>query len=79
MGEAYLANHVWGTPDQCVEKTRRIAEAFRPEEFMLVMRYGDMPREVAERNVALFSREVLPAVQAIPLEEPVAYDDALTA
>ncbi|MCE3553241.1 LLM class flavin-dependent oxidoreductase [Pseudonocardia sp. RS11V-5] len=79
MGDAYLANHVWGTPDQCVEKMRRIAAAFRPEEFMLVMRYGDMPREVGEKNVALFSREVLPAVQAIPLEEPIAYDDAMTA
>jgi alkanesulfonate monooxygenase SsuD/methylene tetrahydromethanopterin reductase-like flavin-dependent oxidoreductase (luciferase family) len=71
MGEAYLANHVWGTPDQCLDKLRGIAAAFRPEEFMLVMRYGDMPRDVADRSTGLFAREVMPAVQAIPLEEPV--------
>jgi alkanesulfonate monooxygenase SsuD/methylene tetrahydromethanopterin reductase-like flavin-dependent oxidoreductase (luciferase family) len=73
MGDAYLANHVWGTPEQCVEKMRGISAAFHPEEFMLVMRYGDMPRDVAAKNIDLFSREVLPAVQAIPLEEPIVY------
>lgn len=74
MGDAYLANHVWGTPEQCIEKMEKISAAFHPEEFMLVMRYGDMPRDVAEKSIDLFSREVLPAVQAIPLEDPVAYE-----
>lgn len=76
MGASYLANHVWGTPDQCVDKLRGIAEAFHPEEFMLVFRYGSMPREVAEKSIGLFAREVLPAVHALPLGEPVAYDAA---
>ncbi|GAA1232625.1 LLM class flavin-dependent oxidoreductase [Pseudonocardia alaniniphila] len=76
MGDAYLANHVWGTPDQCIEKMRGIAAAFHPEEFMLVMRYGDMPRDVAATSTDLFAREVLPAVQAVPLEEPIVYGAA---
>lgn len=73
MGDSYLANHVWGTPDQCVDKMRRIASAFRAEEFMLVMRYGDMPRDVAAKSTDLFAREVMPAIQALPLEEPIDY------
>jgi alkanesulfonate monooxygenase SsuD/methylene tetrahydromethanopterin reductase-like flavin-dependent oxidoreductase (luciferase family) len=77
MGDAYLANHVWGTPDQCVEKMRAISDAFHPEEYMLVMRYGDMPADVAAKHTDLFAREVLPAVQAIPVLEPL--DFRLTA
>ena len=76
MGDSYLANHVWGTPEQCIEKMRGIASAFHPEEFMLVMRYGDMPRDVAAKSTDLFAREVLPAVQAVPLEEPIVYGAA---
>lgn len=77
MGDAYLANHVWGTPDQCVEKMTRIAEAFRAEEFMLVMRYGDMPRDVAARSTDLFAREVMPVIQSLPVQEPLAYEPAV--
>lgn len=77
MGDAYLANHVWGTPDQCVQKMTRIAEAFRAEEFMLVMRYGDMPRDVAARSTDLFAREVMPVIQALPVQEPLDHGAAL--
>lgn len=77
MGDAYLANHVWGTPDQCVQKMTRIAEAFRAEEFMLVMRYGDMPRDVAARSTDLFAREVMPVIQALPVQEPLDHGAAV--
>ena len=78
MGASYLANHVWGTPDVCVEKLRSIAAAFHPEEFMLVFRYGSMPRDVAERSIGLFASDVLPAVHELDLEAPITYDEALT-
>jgi alkanesulfonate monooxygenase SsuD/methylene tetrahydromethanopterin reductase-like flavin-dependent oxidoreductase (luciferase family) len=74
MGAAYLANHAWGTPDQCIEKLRGIAEAFHPEEFMLVFRYGSMPRDVAEKSIRLFAEEVLPAVHELRLEAPIDYE-----
>jgi alkanesulfonate monooxygenase SsuD/methylene tetrahydromethanopterin reductase-like flavin-dependent oxidoreductase (luciferase family) len=73
MGESYLANHVWGTPDQCVAKLRTIAEQFHPDEFMMVMRYGNMPQDVAEASTELFAREVLPAVHEMPVGEPIEY------
>jgi alkanesulfonate monooxygenase SsuD/methylene tetrahydromethanopterin reductase-like flavin-dependent oxidoreductase (luciferase family) len=75
MGASYLANHVWGTPDVCVQRLQAIAEAFHPEEFMLVFRYGSMPRDVAERSIELFAREVLPAVHEIELQAPITYDE----
>jgi len=75
MGASYLANHVWGTPDVCVERLQAIAEAFHPEEFMLVFRYGSMPRDVAEKSIGLFAREVLPAVHDIELQAPITYDE----
>ena len=78
MGASYLANHVWGTPDVCVERLQSIADAFHPEEFMLVFRYGSMPRDVAEKSIGLFAREVLPAVHAIELQAPITYDEVAT-
>ena len=79
MGASYLANHVWGTPDVCVERLQAIAAAFHPEEFMLVFRYGSMPRDVAERSIELFAREVLPAVHEFPLDAPITYDGVAAA
>ncbi len=71
MGDMYVANHVWGTPDECVEKLQKLSSAFHPEEFMLVCRYGDMPADVAAKSIDLFAREVLPGAHEIPLEEPI--------
>jgi alkanesulfonate monooxygenase SsuD/methylene tetrahydromethanopterin reductase-like flavin-dependent oxidoreductase (luciferase family) len=73
MGESYLANHVWGTPDQCITKLRAIADQFHPDEFMMVMRYGNMPQDVAEASTELFAREVLPAVHEMSVGEPIEY------
>jgi len=48
MARGYLENHVWGTPEQCIAKMRFIADQFHPEEFMMVMRFGNMPKDVSE-------------------------------
>lgn len=76
MGQSYLENHAWGTPDQCIEKLRAIAEQFHPEEFMLVPRFGNMPKDIAEKSTELFAREVLPAVHEFPTMDPITYDVA---
>jgi len=70
MGDLYVANHVSGTPDECLEKLTKLSAAFHPEEFMLVCRYGSMPVEVAEKSIDLFAGEVLPGAHEIPLEDP---------
>lgn len=68
-----LTNHCWGTPEQCIAKLKSIAEAFHPEEFMFVCRYGNMPKDVSDGSIELFAREVLPAVHEIPVQEPISY------
>jgi len=73
MGEMYVQNHVWGTPDECVEKIQGLCDAFHPEEFMFVFRYGSMSKEVADASTRLFAKEALPAVHAIPTEPAIDY------
>jgi alkanesulfonate monooxygenase SsuD/methylene tetrahydromethanopterin reductase-like flavin-dependent oxidoreductase (luciferase family) len=76
MTAAWVSNCIWGTPEMCVEKIRALCDAFHPEELMLTGRYGAMPGEVAANSIELFAREVLPAAQAIPLEDPITYERA---
>ena len=73
MAERYIKDHIWGTPDECIAKIRKLSDAFHPEEYMLVFRYGSMPKELADASLQLFAEEVLPAVHEIPIEEPFDY------
>lgn len=75
---SYVDNHAWGTPDECIEKIRHIAEAFHPEEFMIAFQYGSMSREVAEKNMRLFAKEVLPAIKELPVAAPIVYEEGDT-
>ena len=72
---SYLDNHAWGTPDEVIQKVRSIATAFHPEELTFVFRYGSMSRELGERNMRLFAKEVLPAIHALPVDEPLEFAD----
>jgi alkanesulfonate monooxygenase SsuD/methylene tetrahydromethanopterin reductase-like flavin-dependent oxidoreductase (luciferase family) len=65
MGQVWVDNHVWGTPEQCVEKIRRINDKVDPAELVIVGRYGSMPVDEAEANLRLFARDVLPAVHEL--------------
>lgn len=76
MGKGYLDNHCWGTPEQCIAKLRFIADQFHPEEFMMVMRFGAMPQDVSDKSIALFAREVLPAVHEFKTLPPITYTQA---
>jgi alkanesulfonate monooxygenase SsuD/methylene tetrahydromethanopterin reductase-like flavin-dependent oxidoreductase (luciferase family) len=79
MVRDYLSNHVWGTPEQCIERVERINDCMGPDEFICVMMYGSMSGEVAEKSMRLFASEVLPAVHEMapapmvaPATEPLA-------
>jgi alkanesulfonate monooxygenase SsuD/methylene tetrahydromethanopterin reductase-like flavin-dependent oxidoreductase (luciferase family) len=74
MVGAWISNCVWGTPEVCIEKIQALCDGFHPEEFMLTGRYGSMPHDVSQRSIDLFASEVLPAVQAIPIEDPITYE-----
>lgn len=71
----YVDGHPWGTPDQVIRRAKETAEAFGCEEIMFLFRYGSMPIDVAEKNMQLFAKEVMPALQEFnprPLEAKAA-------
>jgi alkanesulfonate monooxygenase SsuD/methylene tetrahydromethanopterin reductase-like flavin-dependent oxidoreductase (luciferase family) len=71
MSAAWVNNCVWGTPEMCLQKIQALSDTFHPEEFMLATRFGSMSADEARKSLELFAREVLPAAQEIPLQEPI--------
>lgn len=78
MAKMYLANHLWGTPEQILAKMKVLADTFHPEEFLLVFKYGSMSQENAKASMDLFAREVLKDAQAIEVLPPVDYAGSVT-
>jgi alkanesulfonate monooxygenase SsuD/methylene tetrahydromethanopterin reductase-like flavin-dependent oxidoreductase (luciferase family) len=60
-----IDGHPWGTPEQIIEKTKVLAEAFGTSEITFIFRYGTMPIEKAQKSIELFSKEVLPALKEL--------------
>ena len=55
--------HVYGDPNQCMEKLESIQRMTDADEFICVFRCGGMPLERAEASMRLFAEAVLPALQ----------------
>ncbi|MBI4587708.1 MAG: LLM class flavin-dependent oxidoreductase [Candidatus Rokubacteria bacterium] len=56
---------VWGTPEQCYERILEIGDRVGNDTFVGVFSYAGMPYDEAERNLRLFARGVLPALQKL--------------
>ena len=56
----YCGIQTWGTPEQLLEKLRRRRALLGDYELSLIVHYGGMPVEMAERSVRLFAEQVLP-------------------
>lgn len=63
--EFFVDLHVWGTPEQCYDRVRKIGETVGCDRFMGVFSYAGMPYEEAERNMRLFAKEVAPELKAL--------------
>lgn len=61
----FVANHVYGTPDQCIEQISTIREKLGAGAFLGIFNYAGMPVEEARRNQALFAAKVMPRLKAI--------------
>jgi alkanesulfonate monooxygenase SsuD/methylene tetrahydromethanopterin reductase-like flavin-dependent oxidoreductase (luciferase family) len=62
----YFMNlQVFGTPAQCYEKILDIHARTGNSHFVGVFSYAGMPYADAERNMRLFAREVMPALQKL--------------
>jgi len=67
----YFMNlQVWGTPAQCYEKILDIHTRTGNSHYVGVFSYAGMPYEDAERNMRLFAREVMPALQKLGADAP---------
>jgi alkanesulfonate monooxygenase SsuD/methylene tetrahydromethanopterin reductase-like flavin-dependent oxidoreductase (luciferase family) len=65
MGDVWVDNHIWGTPEICAQKIRRVVDLLAPAEIVLLPRVGSMPLDVASDSLRLFAAEVLPEVQSL--------------
>jgi alkanesulfonate monooxygenase SsuD/methylene tetrahydromethanopterin reductase-like flavin-dependent oxidoreductase (luciferase family) len=63
--EFFMSLQVWGTPEQCYQKTLDIQKRIGNESFNCVFSYSGMPPEEAERNMRLFARDVLPELKKL--------------
>jgi alkanesulfonate monooxygenase SsuD/methylene tetrahydromethanopterin reductase-like flavin-dependent oxidoreductase (luciferase family) len=72
FGKAFMSEHVFGTPEECVAKITRINDLLGPSEFVCVFKFGSMTGEDAERSLRLFAREALPEVKKLPIRVPAA-------
>jgi alkanesulfonate monooxygenase SsuD/methylene tetrahydromethanopterin reductase-like flavin-dependent oxidoreductase (luciferase family) len=61
--DVFAQSQLWGTPEQCIQKIRRIQEALDPDNLVLVFRLAGMTYEQTKASMELFAREVLPAVR----------------
>ena len=61
--DIYVANHIWGSPETCIEKLRHVNEQMGTDDFIAVFSYGSMPLEKAEKSMRLFAEKVLPVAQ----------------
>jgi alkanesulfonate monooxygenase SsuD/methylene tetrahydromethanopterin reductase-like flavin-dependent oxidoreductase (luciferase family) len=67
----YFMNlQVWGTPAQCYDKILDIHARTGNSHYVGVFSYAGMPYADAERNMRLFAREVMPALQKLSADSP---------
>ena len=60
-----IADHMWGTPDQCIERIEKLMGRTSCDEIILHPRYGGMPIEAGEKTMRLIAKEVLPALHEL--------------
>ena len=66
--EMYLGVNVWGTPDQIVQRLRARRAVIGDHDLTCCFQYAGLPYADAEASMRLFAHEVLPIVQAAPVE-----------
>ncbi|MDQ1361356.1 MAG: hypothetical protein QOJ44_1733 [Acidimicrobiaceae bacterium] len=65
-----IGDHMWGTPDQCIERIKKLMGRTNCDEIILHPRYGGMPADAGEKTMRLIAKEVLPALHELS-PEPV--------
>ena len=63
-----VTNIIVGTPDTVIKKLTEIIEPLNPGDLNIYGNEGPMPHQDVRRSIALFSREVVPALHEITLQ-----------
>ena len=63
--EFFTDLQVWGTPEQCYERIVDIRQRTGAEAFTGVFSYAGMPYDIAEANMHLFAKEVMPELKKL--------------
>jgi alkanesulfonate monooxygenase SsuD/methylene tetrahydromethanopterin reductase-like flavin-dependent oxidoreductase (luciferase family) len=63
MTDFFASLHPWGTPEQVHAKILEIQRLTGAEGFVALFSYGGMPYELAERNMRLFAKTVMPQLK----------------
>jgi alkanesulfonate monooxygenase SsuD/methylene tetrahydromethanopterin reductase-like flavin-dependent oxidoreductase (luciferase family) len=66
----------YGTPEQVLEKVRRIHRHIGNAGLLATFSFGGMPYDVAERSLRLFSKEVLPELKKFEVGVPAFAESA---
>jgi alkanesulfonate monooxygenase SsuD/methylene tetrahydromethanopterin reductase-like flavin-dependent oxidoreductase (luciferase family) len=71
MADFFVGLHPWGTPEQVHEKIVEIQRLTGADAFVALFSYGGMPYELAERNMRMFAKTVMPELKRhVPLPAP---------
>jgi alkanesulfonate monooxygenase SsuD/methylene tetrahydromethanopterin reductase-like flavin-dependent oxidoreductase (luciferase family) len=62
--EAYVAQQIWGTPDQMLRRFEERRAFLGDTGVLACFRFAGMPYDVAERSCRLFAREVMPVLKS---------------
>lgn len=65
MAEFFMSLQVWGTPEQCYEKIKDIHARTDCCGFTGVFSYAGMGEKMAQDNLSLFAREVMPELKKL--------------
>jgi len=68
----FVKLQIAGTPAQCYEQIVDVRRRVGNEHFVGVFSYAGMPWDEAERNMRLFAKEVMPALQQLPASDTMA-------
>jgi alkanesulfonate monooxygenase SsuD/methylene tetrahydromethanopterin reductase-like flavin-dependent oxidoreductase (luciferase family) len=63
--EYFVNLQVWGTPEQCYERILDVRRRVGNDTFVGVFSYAGMDYGEAERNMRLFAKDVMPALQKL--------------
>ncbi|WP_439815556.1 LLM class flavin-dependent oxidoreductase [Zavarzinia sp. CC-PAN008] len=76
MVEFFLSIQIWGTPEMCYDKIMKCRGHSGAGAFNGVFSYAGMPWDMAEANMRLFAKEVLPELKKVEAKPLIDYAQA---